>query len=311
MTINKHWFFCCIFLICCAKTDYTTSTGNLYLEFCHDSVLTKSTLSILSFNRMQGTSMNSVSKVIEVTNPDVIGLQESYELGMEIADRFNYCFYGSKDNSVAILSKYPIEFTNDLYCKIILGPNYYINFFNLHLPAYPYQPYDIRDTLITTDLQAVHQAEQTRGLHVSELVNVMSELNDSMPVILTGDFNEPSHLDWIQGADNPTQFQFNSVSEEFTVDWPASNKMYNAGLRDAYREFFQNPISHPGYTWTPYYGVNEVHDRIDFIYYNNQIDLNDIFLVGPDNISDIIIGDFESDHRGVFAIFNVSRSCCF
>lgn len=309
--MNKQWFFFFIFCICCTKTDYVTSNGNLYLEFCHNSFSTESTLSILSFNRLQGTSINGVSQVIEATNPDVIGLQESYDLGIEIADRFNYCFYGSKDNSTAILSRYPIELVNDLYCKVVLGSNYYINFFNLHLPAYPYQPYDIRDTLITTEAQAVHQAEQARGIYVTEIVQSIDEIDDNMPIIVTGDFNEPSHLDWIQGADNPSQFQFNSDSSQFIVNWPASNKMYNAGLRDAYRELFSDPIDTPGYTWTPNYGVNEIHDRIDFIYYNNQIDLSDVFLVGPDNNCDIIVNDFESDHRGVFAIFNISRSCCF
>ena len=42
---------------------------------------------------------------------------------------------------------------------------------NVHLKAFPYQPYDIRDTLITTDSQAIHQAEQTRGANVDVLVD--------------------------------------------------------------------------------------------------------------------------------------------
>ena len=112
-----------------------------------------------------------------------------------------------------------------------------------------------------------------------------------MPVIITGDFNEPSHLDWIIGTENPLNFQFNNELSQFVVNWPASNKMLNSGLIDAYRELFSNPVENPGYTWTTQNSINEVHDRIDFVYYNNhhQITLNSAFIIGPDDISDIII----------------------
>ena len=56
------------------------------------------------------TSLNSFSEVVETIDPDIIGLQESYETGLEIANRFNYCFYGNIENSTAVLSKYEIEF---------------------------------------------------------------------------------------------------------------------------------------------------------------------------------------------------------
>ena len=62
------------------------------LSFCGQTEFANSELSILSFNRLNTTSINSVSKVVETLTPSIIGLQESYELGLQIADRFNYCF---------------------------------------------------------------------------------------------------------------------------------------------------------------------------------------------------------------------------
>ena len=306
MSYYKYIIFFFLFLICCEKNNYVTSSGELDVKLCDGTEFVNNTISVLSFNRLGGTSFNSVAKTLETLDPDIIGLQESYEIGIELADRFNYCFYGSTENSVAILSKYEIEAVNNLHYKIILNNNYYINFFNVHLPAYPYQPYDIRDTLITTELQAIHQAEQTRGIQTTELTTLITNINNDMPIIVVGDFNEPSHLDWVNGAENPFQFHLNNMSSNFTVNWPASNKMLNVGLTDAYRQIFSNPIEYPGYTWTPNYSVNEVHDRIDFIYYKNNLEINSIFVIGPDNISDIMISDYESDHRGVFGVFNVN-----
>ncbi|MAZ58247.1 MAG: hypothetical protein CMP56_02395 [Flavobacteriales bacterium] len=300
MSIYKYVVIFCILFVSCEKNDFHT------WQLCDGVELIDNKLSVLSFNRLNGTSINSVSNIIETISPDVIGLQESFDVGVEIADRFNYCFYGHEETSTAILSKYSIEVINDSQCKIYLNETDYINFFNIHFPAYPYQPYDIRDTLITTAAQAIHQAEQTRGLYIDQLLESINSIDNNMPIVVVGDFNEPSHLDWVYGAENPTRFQFNNDSSPFIVDWPASNKMLDVGLVDVYRQLFPNPLDYPGYTWTPYYNVNEVHDRIDFIYHDNQMNVESFSLIGPDNLSDILILNYESDHRAIFSVFNTT-----
>jgi len=309
----KYILLFSLFFISCEKNTHVNSLGQLDLQFCDAKELVDSVFSVLSFNRLQGTSFNSVRDVIQKTDPDIIALQESYDIGVKIADYFNYCFIGDNEYSVAVLSKYPVEIINNMQYKIMLNNIDYIHFFNIHLSPHPYQPYDIRDNLITTPQQAIHQSEQARGLDVTHLISLIDAINDDMPIIVAGDFNEPSHLDWITHAENPSRFQNNQLGN-FVVDWPASNKMINMGLVDAYREFFYNPISKPGYTWTPNYGVDEVHDRIDFIYYKNNMNLESILLVGPDDMSDIILYDYESDHRAVLAKFQLSiltQSCQF
>ena len=309
METYKYVIFLCFFIFSCEKNNSINSLEPVQL--CNESSFDKATLSVLSFNRMSGTSLNSISEVIESTDPDIIGLQESYNMGLKIANRFDYCYYGDDYNSTAILSKYPIEFVNEIYFKIILNESTYINFFNIHFTSEPYQPYDIRDMLITTPLQAVYQAEQTRGSEADFLVSsIMSARSDNnMPIIVTGDFNEPSHLDWILGAENPVSFSLNN-NTQFIVNWPISDKMFNVDMVDVYRYLYPDPIQQNGYTWTPNISLGEVHDRIDFIYCdtNDLIDINNIHIVGPDPLSDISVDNYESDHRGVFAIFNINNS---
>ena len=312
MTINKLTFqiinICIIFLLLnsCDKGHELSNSGYLNLSFCANNEYIGEDISILTFNRLNKTSISSVSEVFEKLNPDIVGLQESYDVGLQIADRFEYCFYGSKDASISILSKYPIEDINDIYCKIHLNDSLYINFFNVHLPAHPYQPYDIRDTLITTPNQAIHQAEQTRGTQVNVLLELINSIENTMPMILVGDFNEPSHLDWVMGSENAQSFQYNNANQ-FIVDWPTSNKLLNINFSDVYRELFPDPLLFPGYTWSTVNSVKEVHDRIDFIYYQGKdmINLKSIVIIGPDSSSDVIMDNYQSDHRSVLATFEL------
>lgn len=316
MRIHKYIIFFYLFIFSCERNIVSSveSDDLSYVSLCNDKDFLN-TLSVLSFNKLSTTSLNSVAEVIEHLDPDIIGLQEAYDMGLDIADRFNYCYYGNTKNSTAVLSKYPIQGINYMQSKIILNDSLYINFFNLHLNAYPYQPYDIRDTIITTEAQAIYQAQQTRGDEVDLLKSLILESMNPMPTIVTGDFNEPSHLDWVVGAQNPQNFQING--DDFIVNWPTSHLMSDMDFIDSYREKYNNPVESPGYTWTPNISLNEVNDRIDFIYYRPSYDLSiiddnilgislaSVYVIGPDQFSNIIIDNYESDHRGVFAIFNI------
>ena len=57
---------------------------------------------------------------------------------------------------------------------------------------------------------------------------------------------------------------------------------------------------------SPNISLGEVHDRIDFIYHDNQMNIESVSLIGPDNLSDVLILDYESDHRAVFSVFNTA-----
>lgn len=110
--------------------------------------------------------------------------------------------------------------------------------------------------------------------------------NKNTPVILAGDFNESSHLDWTESTKD--LFDHNGV----VVPWPNSILLHNNGFTDAFRELYPDPVSHPGMTWpstafgkktTTWTPKADERDRIDFIYYNkNSLRVKDAVLVGPD-----------------------------
>ena len=129
---------------------------------------------------------------------------------------------------------------------------------------------------------------------------------------MTGDFNEPSHLDWTQEAADATERTY-----DLKVEYPASKKMSSIGLVDAFRKVWPNEVLRPGYTWTsgappPNVGASEVHDRIDFVYYwGTGVQASDAVTVGFDKTNtntDIAITGYPSDHRAVLATFVLPKA---
>jgi len=137
-------------------------------------------------------------------------------------------------------------------------------------------------------------------------------LASGSPVFLTGDFNEPSHLDWTQEAATI------GLNFGMKVNWPTSNSVVAAGLTDAFREVRPDEVFDRGETWTPGYpapnvAANEVHDRIDFVYYAGLgVTPTSAQVLGfdaNDGNTDIAIQPYPSDHRAVVVEFEMPA--CF
>src|SRR5690606_28516103 len=127
--------------------------------------------------------------------------------------------------------------------KLQLSATQQAYIFDVHLAPYPYQPYDIRDGNITTEAQAIAAARAARSM-TGVLNGMSSALASGAPVFLTGDFNEPSHLDWTQAAANA------GLNFGMKVDWPTSRSVVSAGLFDAFRTLRPNEVTDRGETWT-------------------------------------------------------------
>lgn len=143
-------------------------------------------------------------------------------------------------------------------------------------------------------------------------------------ILLGGDFNEPSHLDW--GESTAELWDHNGA----VVPWTCSSLLYEAGFRDAYREKYPDPVTHPGFTfpsdnpskpvekltWAP---DADERDRIDFIYYipSPEWVVGEAIVVGPQSsivrservpeetmdIFSVPAGTWPTDHKGVLIKF--------
>lgn len=290
------WLSPVIFLLCCVVSGPFVRAG--------------SPLRVMSYNILAGgASYGPLSRtvgVINAANADVIGIQEVGGSAQAIANALGY-YYQGFNSDLAIISRYPITQVVGQGVKLQLGPTHEAYLFDVHLAAYPYQPYGIRDGSLKTESAAIDAAQTTRNM-TSVLNGMSSALTSGSPTFLVGDFNEPSHLDWTQEAANA------GMHFGMKVDWPTSRSVTNAGLVDAFRTLRPDEVTDPAFTWTPGYpapntDANEVHDRIDFVYYAGAnvtpTEAKTLGYNANDGSTDIAIQPYPSDHRAVVVQFDL------
>lgn len=114
------------------------------------------------------------------------------------------------------------------------------------------------------------------------------DVTEGRIVILGGDFNEPSHLDWTRATKD--LYDHNGL----IIPWTVPLILDNHGFIDAYRMRYPNVLDYPGFTfpsdnakiptrkltWAP--NADE-RDRIDYVFYypNPRLELKDAILFGP------------------------------
>jgi endonuclease/exonuclease/phosphatase (EEP) superfamily protein YafD len=116
-----------------------------------------------------------------------------------------------------------------------------------------------------------------------------------LPVIMGGDFNSGSHLDWVESTRHA---HYGKV-----VEWPVSKLMEDRGFTDSFREAHPDPALNQEGTWG-FLSDDIISDRIDYIYYrgdkirtlNSEIVLDD-----PEG------GFFNSDHRAILSLFAIDN----
>lgn len=160
------------------------------------------------------------------------------------------------------------------------------------------------------------------------IADIKKESAESI-IILGGDFNEPSHLDWTEETKN--LYDHNGA----VVKWDCSSLLYEAGFVDSYRSLYPSAVTHPGFTfpadnkdvelrkivWAP---TADERDRIDYIYFipNSKLKLKDVYVLGP--LGDIIKGErtesftedalikpqgvWPTDHKAILATFSIKEN---
>lgn len=266
-------------------------------------------LRVMSFNIWLGGELVDFGKVVEaiqLAKADIVGVQEGTGNTARLAKSLGWEHY---DEQMQIISRYPLinpPGSDDQFIYVQVRPGQVVAVMNVHLPSDPYGPYEIRDG---ADLQAVLELERTTRLAAIEpvLARVPELLEANVPVLLTGDFNTPSHHDWTESTAAARE------QVKFPVEWPVTVAVEAAGFRDTYRAIYPDPVENPGITWTygyphPRLNPDEIVDRIDLVFAAGDVEILNSEIVGEQDGSDVNIGvlPFPSDHRGVVATVRVT-----
>ena len=267
-------------------------------------------LKVLTINTMFDCQegVDKMVNLIQASGADLVGLQESVRNTRVLAKKLGMHFM-QQDKRTALLSRFPIESVtpNRYAVKVTLDNGQKIAFANAHLTSFPFQSHQVchlpsgGGPYIDTEEEAIASADKTRGDEVRMMIKEATSLN--LPIVATGDFNEPSFLDWTEAAAA-------SGRNPMKVDWPASRQYAEAGFRDSYRQLFPDEMAHPGYTWTPTTAPDDPsdhHDRIDFIMVRgDELQPKAVQIVGENSENaDVVVDPYPSDHRGVVATFEV------
>jgi exodeoxyribonuclease III len=290
----------------------------------------ETTLRVMSYNIWGGggneeKGIDETVAVLKAANPDIVGIQETMLEGPDctadscppqgisvakaLADALGYYYYDQTGANAAlwanaILSRYPIGAAtpNQLGVPIDVGGKT-VWIFNIHHDDEPYQPYQLLGIeygpapFIKTEAEAVTYAQETRDAGMDLLGADMAAADGAAAVFVTGDFNEPSHLDWTNAA-------VAAGHHPVKVEWPTTKRLADQGFVDAYRAVYPDPVGKPAYTWTPRYdevATDDHPDRIDFVFARGEgLAVKNAAIVGEDGPrTDLVVMPWPSDHRAV------------
>ncbi len=212
--------------------------------------------------------------ILEKSGADVIMMVETYGCSDKVADRLGYYHRLLSDN-LSIYSRYPIvktlTFPDSIPTFNFGGVELDVNGKRVrafavwlhYLPDLRLAPLDkTEEEILAWDNAG------TRDDEIRQIMNVLRPMlaeADSIPIIVGGDFNIHSHLDWVDS----TRDLYNHGGK--TVEWTVSKVMQENGFIDSFRELNPDPAKNIGATW--YWSDDDIKDRmdrIDFIYYTGK-----------------------------------------
>lgn len=344
------------------KKGLFTALALLLIVFSFSSCQKTETVKVLQFNIWQeGTvvenGFNAVADEIVRSDADFVTLSEvrNYH-NTRFCDRIiealkerGQTYYSFYTEDSGLLSRYPITDSstvyplNDdrgsIYRLVAKKGNQEFAVYTAHLDYRNCAYYDARgydgnnwekiepvsdlDSILVLNRASVRDDAIAHFVSTAEKDKAAGRI-----VILGGDFNEPSHLDWTE-ATKDMRDHYGLV-----VPWDVSIILEKAGYKDAYREKYPDPVTHPGFTcpadcpdidlkklvWSP---EADDRDRIDFIMYSpfEGLTLTDMTIVGPkgdilrgeratEKTADPIIaplGTWPTDHKAVLATFQLTK----
>ena len=252
--------------------------------------------------------------ILKESNADVILMIETYGASANVADSLGY-YHRLLSSNLSIYSRYPI--TKTLIFPDTIGT---FNFGGAELDVKG-QTVRVFDTWLhylpdtrkapTSEGEAAVLAWDDAGTRDDEMRAILHCLKpyiaeaDSIPIIIGGDFNSHSHLDWTEA----TKDMYNHGG--IAVNWTVSSLMQQAGFIDSYRQIHPNPVTHIGTTWM-HPIENDTQDRIDYIYYQGnslQLDTAEVYNKNLGEMLDFRGKQFfyASDHGLVLSTFTLKH----
>jgi exonuclease III len=268
----------------------------------------------MAFNIEWGGTHVSFEKVVEAirrAEPDIVAVQEAEGNLERLAAELGWQ-HNPRNHVIARHRLIDPPGGGGRYIFVEIKPGLVVAVANVHLPSDPYGEDWIRDGRAPDEVIAME-----RRVRLPALLPFLEWLPQlaahGMPVFLAGDFNSPSHEDWVQATISRWPHR------RYSLEWPVAKAVEAAGFRDSFRKQHADPLEHPGFTWwadrprIANYNpgpVDSWQSRIDFVWYAGPADVTGSGLVGENDTPDatIEVTPWPSDHRAVLSDFVVTAA---
>ncbi len=225
--------------------------------------------------RLNEDGRGHVADIIRASGADIVLMIETYGAGPRVSKAlgFNYHLIAEPGTApddpatnLSIHSRYPLGERIDFYrpfnvggVEVLLSPTQRIAVFDTWFNYEPWadQPADLG---LGPDELVEWERSGSRPDEVTAILDGMQPWVDNaaeVPVIMGGDHNIWSHLDWTE----ETRERHGGL----VVPWWTTSTIAARGFVDTFRLLNPSPLTHPGITWdSP--GKADEH-RIDYIYF--------------------------------------------
>ncbi|MAU92754.1 MAG: hypothetical protein CMJ93_00885 [Planctomycetes bacterium] len=275
--------------------------------------------------------------IIRSVEPDIVLLQESYDidgdrprLGEWLAGELGWNQHQAESTHLCVLT--PMELGATFFHNVWHGVGALLRdseqrellAWSIWIDYRAYLGYELRDNPEMSD-EDLLAAEDKRSNRLQQSKAIIAHLQDAgqlasgVPLLVGGDWNTPSHLDWTKDT---TRIYKNRRD----LALPVSIAMANAGFTDTFRTVYPNAVQYPGITWSPMFrgpnhgeeGVEQAFHRIDRLYLKNPAHSVDgwslrpvaaavLPLIWEDDLTPIEKRMFPSDHGALLMDFEWVR----
>ena len=299
-----------------------------------DTPVESNTLRVMVWNVLHGANdvtrgAEKTLKIIREVNPDIVLLQESYDingerpkLGAWLAGELGWNQHQAQSTHLCVLTPLNIVttfFHNEWHgvgAKVRDSMGRELLAWSTWIDYRAYITYALRENLTISDedLLALESVGSNRLIQANAIIEHLfntGQLDADIPLLVGGDWNCPSHLDWT--VDTTRVYK-----RRRALPLPVSTAMQSAGFTDTFRALYPNPVQHPGITWSPMFRTkgegaekeDQCFDRIDRLYMKNPssskgdwvlrpLTAHVLPLVWEDDSIPVVDRQFPSDHGAV------------
>jgi exonuclease III len=288
----------------------TGNTWSFTAEAEHDLAITPDEINVMAYNIWYGgdgpggaRNQELIYEQITDNDVDIVFLQESYGYQQVLAEKLGFSLWPDSDDTgqnITVLTRFPVVKTllqdgNFVGVRLDLGEGRELDAYSTWLPYGDDTVNSAAKPDVTNEELTKIDSEAGYNIVSSTLPEMETNADGKRPIIVGGDYNTISHLDYTDESNRYARGQ---------LFLPTLQEFERQDFIDSYREVYPDETKDTCFTWTPFFKANPGQGRVDFIHYKGeQVSAVAAKCLLADGHQDY----HPSDHGAVISTFKVNK----